>query len=75
MSDTEPDMAGLADALPDVEPHGNDRESPVACTAQRPRGAHGPRPFRNSGICVCFDFSSILKKIPMGEEVKTCANS
>ena len=26
MSDTEPDMAGMADALPDVEPHGTHRE-------------------------------------------------
>ena len=27
MSDTEPDMAGMADALPDVEPHGIHREN------------------------------------------------
>ena len=26
MSDTEPDLAGMADALPDVEPHGIHRE-------------------------------------------------
>ena len=27
MSDTEPDVSGLADALPDVEPHGTHRET------------------------------------------------
>jgi hypothetical protein len=33
MSDEEPDMAGMADALPDVDPHGTHREKACVVSA------------------------------------------
>ena len=48
MSDTEPDLAGMADALPDVEPHGIHREMPGSST----RAGHGP-PEPDSRLRLC----------------------
>ena len=52
MSDTEPDVAGLADALPDVEPHGTHRENSLSA-----------RPFWNIGkITSLRDPSIVLRR-------------